>query len=120
MSANTSVTSATSATSATTDDKYIILGLDFTNFLGTGIDLSGIIDTIGGALNFEIASILCCVLCIISIILLVVTSGTTTKKHKGLKIPGIGTLSPQQPLVIEMPMQNAPYPFNDSPFPKDS
>jgi len=94
---------------------------DFKDFLGTGIDLSGIIDTIGGALNFEISSILSCLLSIFSIIiLLLVTTGNKGKKSKGLEIPGIGILGPQQPLVIQMPMQTVQYPFNLSSFPRNT
>lgn len=117
MSADTS-----SSGSADTDaEKYIIFGMDFKDFLGTGIDLSGIIDTIGGALNFEISSILSCLLSIfLIIILLLVTTGNKGKKSKGLEIPGIGILGPQQPLVIQMPMQTVQYPFNLSPFPRNT
>lgn len=113
MSANTSA-------AKTSADKYIVFGIDFTDFLG--LDLSGFIDTLGGALNFEISSILSCLLSIFSIFILifVVTSGKSKGKSKGLEIPGVGTLSPQQPLVIQMPMQTAAYPFNSSPFPRDS
>jgi len=116
MSANTSAAKTSDA------DKYIVFGIDFTDFLGTGTDLSGIIDTIGGALNFEIFSILSCLLSIFSIFILifVVTSGESKGKSKGLEIPGVGTLSPQQPLVIQMPIMSKPYPFNDSPFPRDT
>lgn len=111
MSANTSAVK-TSADA----DKYIVFGIDFTDFLG--LDLSGFIDTLGGALNFEISSILSCLLSIFSIFILifVVTSGKSKGKSKGLEIPGIGTLGPQQPLVIQMPMQTQPYPLFDSPF----
>lgn len=122
MSANTSAAKTSAATSADAD-KYIVFGIDFTDFLGTGIDLSGLIDTLGGAFNFEISSILSCLLSIFSIFILIfVVSGKGKGKGKGtgLKIPGIGTLSPQQPLVIQMPMQTAAYPFNSSPFPRDS
>lgn len=91
--------------------EYIILDLiDCSNFLGIGLDLSGIIDTIGGILNFQISSIVSCLFCLfsISILLLLVSSDK----------PGIGTYP--QPLIIQMPMQTQPYPFNDSVFPRDS
>lgn len=118
MSANTSGSSSTTPADA---DKYIVFGIDFTDFLGTGIDLSGLIDTIGGAFNFEISSCLSCLLSIFSIFILIFfVSKKGGKQGKGLKIPGIGTLGPQQPLVIEMPMQTAAYPFNSSPFPRDT
>jgi hypothetical protein len=114
MSANTS------GSGSTTPDKYIVFGIDFKDFLGTGIDLSGLIDTLGGAFNFEISSCLSCLLCLFSIFILIFFVSKSGKQGKGLKIPGIGTLSPQQPLVIQMPMQTAAYPFNSSPFPRDT
>lgn len=120
MSANTSATNTSGSTSSVDADKYIVFGLDFKDFLGTGIDLSGLIDTLGGAFNFEISSCLSCLLCIFSIFILlfVVTGKKGGKGDRGLTIPGIGTLGPQQPLVIQMPMQTAAYPLFDSPFPK--
>lgn len=95
-------------TLAQTDDQYIVFGIDFKDFLGTGIDLSGIIDTLGGAFNFEISSGLSCLFCIFSIIILIFFV------EKG------GGKNDKQPLVIEMPMMSKPYPFNDSPFPRDT
>lgn len=102
---------------------YIILGIDFTDFLG--MDFSSLIDGIGGLFNFQITSAgvsLCC--CIVIVVLLIVVINRKKKlklqKNKGLFIPGIGNLSPQQPLVIQMPMQTKPYPFNNSPFPRST
>jgi len=103
---------------------YIILGIDFTNIGGT--DLSGLIDIVGGVLNFQIltvaSSICCCLVCLICIF--IVTSkkggGGSGGGSSGLVIPGIGKLNPRQPLVIQMPMQTAPYPFPNSPFPRDT
>jgi hypothetical protein len=119
MSATTSAVK-TSATSSADADKYIIFGINFKEFLG--MDLSGLIDTFGGAFNFQISSCLSCLLCIFSIFILIffVSKGGDKKGGKGLKIPGIGTLGPQQPLVIQMPMQTKPYPFHDSVFPRDT
>lgn len=114
MSANTSA-------AKTSADDYIVFGLDFKDFLGTGIDLSGLVDALGGAFSFQISSCLCCLLCIFSIFILIFfVSKKGGKQGKGLKIPGIGTLGPQQPLVIQMPMQTKPYPFHNSPFPRDT
>jgi len=113
---------STSATKTSADaDKYIIFGINFKDFLGTGIDLSGLVDTLGGAFSFQISSCLCCLLCIFSIFILIFfVAKKDGKKSKGLRIPGIGTLGPQQPLVIQMPMMSKPYPFHNSPFPRDS
>lgn len=120
MSANTSA-AKTSAAKTSADDKYIVFGIDFKDFLGTGIDLSGLVDTFGGAFNFQISSCLSCLLCIFSIFILIFfVVEQDEKKGKGLKIPGIGTLGPQQPLVIQMPMQTQPYPLFSSPFPRDN
>jgi hypothetical protein len=121
MSANTSAAKTSGSTTPVDADKYIVFGIDFKDFLGIGIDLSGLIDTLGGAFNFEISSCLSCLLCLFSIFILIFfVSKKSGKQGKGLKIPGIGTLGPQQPLVIQMPMQTQPYPFHDSPFPRDS
>ena len=110
-----------SSTSANTDpDKYIIFGIDFKDFLGTGFDLSGLVDAFGGAFNFEISSSLCCLFCLFSIFILIFFVTKKEKKGKGLRIPGIGTLGPQQPLIIQMPMMSKPYPFNDSVFSRDT
>lgn len=103
---------------------YIMFGIiDFTDFLG--MDFSSLIDGIGGLFNFQITSAgvsLCC--CIVIVVLLIVVINRKKKlklqKNKGLFIPGIGNLSPQQPLVIQMPMQTKPYPFNNSPFPRST
>ena len=103
---------------------YIIMGIDFTDVGGT--DMSGLIDIFGGVFNFEIASIIsivsCCLLIVIAIIMFVIIKKKKgkAKADKGLVIPGIGKLGPEQPLIIEMPMQARPYPFPNSPFPRDT
>jgi hypothetical protein len=94
---------------------YIMFDIiDFTDFLG--MDLSSLIDDIGGLFNFQIISVLslvcCCCCCCIIIILLAMTS---TNKEKGLC-----TSASQQPLIIQMPMQTTPYPFPNSPFPRST
>ena len=100
------------------------MGIDFTDVGGT--DMSGLIDIFGGVFNFEIASIIsivsCCLLIVIAIIMFVIIKKKKgkAKADKGLVIPGIGKLGPEQPLIIEMPMQARPYPFPNSPFPRDT
>lgn len=92
---------------------YIMLGLiDFTNLLG--MDFSELIDNIGGVFNFQIGSlvmlIICCMCCISLSLLVVKSSGRSSRSYP-----------PQQPIVIQlMPMQTQPYPFNNSPFPRDT
>jgi hypothetical protein len=103
---------------------YIMFGIiDFTDFLG--MDFSSLIDGIGGLFNFQITSAglsLCCCIIIVVIVIAVVVKKKKikAKKNKGLFIPGVGNLSPQQPLVIQMPMQTKPYPFANSPFPRST
>jgi hypothetical protein len=100
---------------------YIMFGIiDFTDFLG--MDLSSLIDGIGGLFNFQITSLglsLCCCCIIVVLCSLVVTNRKVPEKT-GLFIPGIGNLGPQQPLIIQMPMQTKPYAFSNSPFPRDT
>lgn len=81
--------------------------------------LSGFIDSIGGINTFGIIiSVSSCLLIISSI--LVLTMGLKKPPGgSGLDIPGIGHLSPRQPLVIQMPMQTQPYPLFSSPFPRN-
>ena len=110
-----------SSTNKSSASDYTIFGINFKDFLDTGVDLSGIIDTVGGSFNFEITLGISCIIIIISSILLLLF--TTTKKTvegNGLTIPGIGKLGSQQPLIIQMPMQTASYPFFSSPFPRDT
>lgn len=112
--------SSSPETPDTPDKPYEILGIDFSNFLGAGIDLSGIIDTVSGKLNFEISSSLSCLLSIFIVFILIFVVTQKTTEQKGLNIPGIGILGPQQPLVIQMPIQESIYPFNNSPFPRST
>lgn len=101
---------------------YILFGtIDFTDFLG--MDFSSLIDSLGGLFNFQMTtsvSSLCC-LVIISVLVVLVIKNKKKKlpsQNTGLFIPGIGRLSPQQPLVIQMPMQTKPFELPNSPFPK--
>lgn len=99
---------------------YISMGIDFTNFLG--MDFSSLIDSLGGVFNFQISSGVscCCCLMVILILFMMISKKAGGKKGKGLFIPGIGQMGPQQPLIIQMPMQTKPYPYNNSPFPRDT
>ena len=104
---------------------YIMFGIiDFTDFLG--MDFSSLIDGIGGLFNFQITSaglsLCCCIIIVVVIVIAVVVKKKKikAKKNKGLFIPGVGNLIPQQPLVIQMPMQTKPYPFANSPFPRST
>lgn len=100
-------------------NNYLVFGIDFTNFLG--MDFSALIDAVGGSFNFQFSSIICVVFCILFISMMTLyVKGGGGRPRKGLFIPGLGHMSPQQPLVIQMPMQTQPYPFNDSPFPRDT
>ena len=100
---------------------YIMFGvIDFTDFLG--MDFSSLINGIGGLFNFQITilavSLCCCIIVVLSSI--VVLRNKEVSNGKGLFIPGIGNLGLEQPLIIQMPMQTTPYPFNNSPFPRDT
>lgn len=92
---------------------YIMFGvIDFTNLLG--MDFSGLIDSIGGIFNFQIGALavilLCCICCICISLIIVKTGGKGSRNYKS-----------QPPIVIQlMPMQTQPYPFNNSPFPRDT
>jgi hypothetical protein len=98
---------------------YISMGIDFTDFLG--MDFSSLIDSLGGVFNFQMSSSLSSCCCLIVIILLFfMIKKKKGKKGKGLFIPGIGQMGSQQPLIIQMPMQTKPYPYNNSPFPRDT
>lgn len=100
-------------------NNYIVFGIDFTNFLG--MDFSALIDAVGGSFNFQFSSIICVVFCILFISMMTLyIKGGGGRPKKGLFIPGIGHMGPQQPLVIQMPMQTQPYPYKDSPFPRDT
>ena len=98
----------------------MIFGIDLTDVFGTTLDISGFIDVLGGTFNFEIFLGVSCLFCIFSVLSLFLVGGHKGKKAKGLTIPGIGTLGPQQPLVIQMPIQTALYPLHDSVFLRDS
>jgi hypothetical protein len=98
-----------------TGNDNIILGIDFTD----------IIDTVGGILNFQISSAISIILfCLFGSILfafvVMIPKGPKGPGGSGLNIPGIGQLSPRQPLVIQMPMQTTPFPFPNSPFPRST
>lgn len=99
---------------------YISMGIDFTSFLG--MDFSSLIDSLGGVFNFQISSSLssCCCLVVIVVLFFMISKKDGGKKGKGLFIPGVGQMGAQQPLIIQMPMQTKPYPFNNSPFPRDT
>lgn len=105
---------------------YMVMGVDFTNLMG--VDFSSLIDSVGGIFNFQIGSVvLCCCCCILvlSMLFFVVGKGRTKSGSgggggSGLYIPGLGKMGTQQPLIIQMPMQTKPYPYNDSPFPRDT
>lgn len=96
-------------------NKYTLLGINFSF-------MSGIIDSIGGLFNFEISTAIFCIICLMclsSVSIVILTQSTKNKKnghkgrdkHGGLNIPGIGRLGPHQPLIIQMPMQTAPFRF---------
>jgi hypothetical protein len=102
---------------------YVMFGvLDFTNFLG--MDFSSLIDNLGGLIGFQLTTVgicICCLICISMLFMMIKKkSGRGGGGGGGLVIPGIGQLGRQQPLVIQMPMQTQPYPFKDSPFPRDT
>ena len=101
---------------------YIMLGIiDFTNFLG--MDFSGLIDGVGGLFNFQLTTAGICILSsiiLVVIVLLIIKKPKGKKNTGGLFVPGLGRMGAQQPLVIQMPMQTKPYPYNDSPFPRDT
>lgn len=85
--------------------------------------LSGFVDSVGGIGSFEVVSCLFCVLLIGGIFLALTqveksTSGAAARR--GLDIPGVGHLSPRQPLIIQLPMETKPYPFHDSVFPRNT
>jgi hypothetical protein len=95
--------------------------IDFTDFLG--MDLSYLIDSIGGLFNFQIISLglsLCCCCIIVSLSILLIKNQNVVQQNTGLFIPGIGNLGQQQPLIIHIPMQTKPYPFSQSSFPRDT
>lgn len=104
---------------------YMMFGvIDFTNIMG--MDFSSLIDIFGGLFNFQLTTTGSCLFS--SIILVVIVFLIIKKSNKkpsktnsgGLFIPGLGRMGTQQPLVIQMPMQTQPYPFRDSPFPRDT
>ena len=91
---------------------YIILGVDFTNIFG--IDLSNFINILGGAINFQITS----VICIISLVLF--SSISISILFTGSKNNVVKNNHSLQPIIIQMPMQTRPYSYNDSPFPRST
>lgn len=103
---------------------YIILGLDFTNFLG--MDFSSLIDSVGGTYTFTSSSCFsssCCLVILITLFMVIQSNDDIRSKRgngKGLFIPGIGQMGSSQPLIVQLPMQTKPYPYMDSPFPRDT
>lgn len=80
---------------------YIILGIDFTNFLG--MDFSDFINNIGGSMNFQLSSltsIICCILCCsISIILLFMMTSKKKLPEKTIILPP----APSAPIIVQPP-----------------
>jgi len=104
---------------------YIMFGIiDFTNFIG--MDFSSLIDVFGGLFNFQLTTAGVCVCSSIILVIIVVLIVKKSKKPLnkqntgGLFVPGLGRMGAQQPVVIQMPMQTQPYPFRNSPFPRDT
>lgn len=101
---------------------YVMFGIiDFTDFLG--MDFSSLIDGLGGLFNFQMtsSSVSVCCLLVISVLFVIMMKSKKKKPdtaNSGLFIPGIGRLGPQQPLIIQMPMQTKPFELPSSPFPK--
>ena len=104
---------------------YVMFGvIDFTNFMG--MDFSSLIDVFGGLFNFQLTTAGSCLCSSIILVIIVLLIFKKSKKPPaktnsgGLFVPGLGRMGSQQPLVIQMPMQTQPYPFRDSPFPRDT
>ena len=80
---------------------YIILGIDFTDFLG--MDFSDFINNIGGSMNFQLSSltsIICCILCCsISIILLFMMTSKKKLPEKPIILPP----APSAPIIVQPP-----------------
>ena len=94
---------------------YIILGIDFTNFLG--MDFSDFINNIGGSMNFQLSSltsIICCIICcsICILLLFMMTSSSKTIKRPSPPLPQLPQLPPppSQPIIIQQPSAPPPPP----------
>ena len=83
---------------------YIILGIDFTDFLG--MDFSDFINNIGGSTNFQLSSltsIVCCIICCSICILLIFIMMSPTKKRPSQPPIIIPPQAPQTPVIIQQP-----------------
>lgn len=105
-------------------DKYNIISDFMQEYTLYGIDLSdmsNILDIFGGKLYFEMSSLIficsSCFLIIIISVMMVYTKITRRGGGGGGYGSGGGG---GQPIIIQMPMQTAQYPFPSSPFPRST